>query len=1840
MSEKEVVSMTTLTASLSKTFGQVPLSAIPAVMDCILSSTGCSPAALFASLLDAFPYLIKDVIKEEGKLDSDEYNHLTSLVGALCHLLKKIEFVCRDNYGALPSFMWRSFLPLVMKLYECEPAMVNQITEAFINVLIETNSWEFVEATLIPFFLRSIGHSMGMPHNEESDIIKWNSCSFPQGSYDSQMDKELLISPSGCYPLSISCHILTSILEGSLQCQQRAPTSESVGENVICYADKFLGNLVWDLCNMSERMLLHSLEHRSTAIAFLLPIIFKSFSSSRSFAVSFHGKTHTLTRDFYFIRMWKCCRTLFSLGPLERRDAYNVLSLYFTLVSCHKECKDTVIIGKIEEYTITEEKEFWDEIKRGLVDKESLVRKQCLQMLKLALQIHGGNHSAISISEMNMSGKPSVPHGMTKREMWAEKEAKSLGVGKLSSSSTASLNSQQYWEAFVLLYEMLEEYGTHLVEAAWKHQVSLLLQFSVSRVNYGRPTNGAHQNQFEASSEIFNWLSILWERGFCHDNPQVRCLIMQSFLDINWKNYENCIKSVPETFVLGPFMQGLNDPIHHKEFGAKGHYLSRTIEGAACFLEQYTSFLDPRSRVVFLSDLASTAKRHSYGRAGLMGLAECIASAAAGGKTHNHTETKLHDTFLGNDQVGFASGMSSQNDTTELLDVLRYVIECSKQHFNPNYRLRVCDKVLDAAASVVCTFDFPLEILLLFISTLPQESTDCFGSLRVKLQKWLLGCGSKLCSANCCSDKMKLWKSLHDFPQRFMARHRLADASCTYDDEDLIAWESEANRWTRLLFLAIREERHLSPILMFIENASVSISKQNNDSEFVPGKFMILTLSLVMELQILWERATERSTKVVEDSDFGLFDHAEAAYENFANKFLFILEGLVSLAKMSCSIFWSGLAVEDTTLPTSVRGKLGGPSQRRLSISTTTTVLQAIMSVKAVASISFFCARLNNNALLNSAIIFMWQFFWRIITSPPCNSETGAEICLAAYEALAPVLRTLVSTFSPYSLDFIRENNKLLSPGVEDKPLLDSLFVSFIQHINNLLAAGVLARSRRAVLLNWKWSCLESLLSIPYHTLKNGLCLEGSYYLFSGDTLRWIFADLVESLENAGESSVLPMLRSIRMAVGLSAKGKSNSIISCCSGVDAQMMWQLVRTSWILHVNCNKRRVAPIAALLSSVLHASVFNDESMHETDNGPGPLKWFVEKVMEEGTKSPRTIRLAALHLTGLWLSNPKTIKYYIKELKLLSLYGSVAFDEDFEAELADNHEARSEVSLLARSPDSELTEAFINTELYARVSVAVMFYKLANLIDMLGSVNQNEDCCAVVESGKLFLLELLDSVVNDKDLSKELYKKYSAIHRRKIRAWQMMCVLSRFVDQDIVGKVVENMHIGLYRNNLPAVRQYLETFAINIYLKFPSLVREQLVPILRDYNMRPQALSSYVFISANVILHSSEVVQHMHLEELFPPLIPLLTSHHHSLRGFTQLLVHQILHKLFPLLNPGAPETLSLEKRCFEDLKSYLANNCDCTRLRHSMEGYLDAYNPKSSVAPAGIFINRVEELEFECVPTSLMEQVLSFLNDVREDLRCSMAKDVVTIRNESLRSNGEPNCIEKLPNGSEGTQLLKDATFDFQKKVTLSKHEKQETDASSFLGNNETYKKLLEMDEEDRLLDQMFQSRRISMERARASQQHFILVASLLDRIPNLAGLARTCEVFRASGLTVADKSVLSDKQFQLISVTAEKWVPVIEVPVNSVKVYLEKKRREGFSILGLEQTANSIPLDEYTFPKKTVLVLGREKEGIPVDIIHILDACVEIPQLGVVRSLNVHVSGAIALWEYTRQQRSH
>ncbi|KAK4423009.1 putative methyltransferase TARBP1 [Sesamum alatum] len=1849
--------MEPIVASLWSSFRQVPPAAIPAMLDCILASTAASPSSLFSDLLNEFPNLTKGIVEKSGTTESEWHNCVVSYVAALSHFLKK------SGAHHMHMFIWKMLIPLLKLVHISNLELFNEATSLFLDVVTETNSWEVLEATMVPLLLRSIGLSMGMSQSEDLAIYKWSENSTFKGpidkkvsptsfddSHDTLIDKyicgEFLESHSYDLPFSISCHILTLTLDAALRNKDGVFPASTLASG--SPAKQFAGNILWDLSNLTLQMLSQSSVHRSSAIRFLLPFIFKAFTHGPTFKIAVPGMNQVLTRKDYFMNIWKCCKLLFSLGSLERRDAYDILSLYLSFSSPTEQDEASTVGGREETIDLRADEDFWNEIKRGLLDKESLVRKQSLHILKTTLKLSKERKCYSHIAEEVSDGKGSDSHMIGKRGRWAQEEAKSLGVGRVCNQIESSFTGQHRWDTFVFLYEMLEEYGTHLVEAAWNHQIMLWLRSSIPLENsVPSVSEEQYHNRMGSAEQIFEWLAVLWERGFCHDNPQVRCLIMQSFLAIEWENYGYCAKLVPEDFILGSLIRGLNDPVHHREFGVKEIYSSWTIDAAARFMCKYASYMERRQHISFLVDLSSVPKTHSFGRAGLMCLVECIASAACGVlKDNNHEVEQLID--ANTDLIVVESAPNSwKNDRSDLLDVLRFVVECSKQHFNPKYRQQVCEKILAAVASVMTAIDVPLEILLHFISSVPPEYTNYRGSLRHVVQKWLRG------------PNLQLLKAIQKFPGNFISYQHPPDSPFTFDDEQLDAWGSEAKRWARILFLVVEGEENFDPILkiltttnlfmQFIEDHGGGVCKKKNFSEWEPVKFLILVSRLVEEVQIIQERTAKHclSGRMKGETDFpGRIDNLSFVEESIIiDKFVVVLlsflEELVAFTKLSCSIFGSGVVTEDVSLPGSIRGKLGGPSQRRLPSSLCTSVLEAISATKTLASILRCCAKFRTDGVTNSAQTFLWNFCWKIITTPAPKSEVEAEICLAAYEACAYALKDLVSVVSPSSLDLLANNYKSFPSEAEGQALLDAFVTTFIHNINNIVDGGKLTRSRRAVLISWKWSCLESLLSLPNYTHRYGVESKRFIFYFSDTIVTQIFQDLVGSLEHAGEVSVLPMLRSVRLSMELFSLKRTDLDISCCGGITIEMMWLLVHSSWILHVSCNKRRVAPIAALLSSVLHYSVFGDERMHEFDNGPGPLKWFVEKIVEEGTKSPRTIRLAALHLCGLWLAYPNTLKYYIKELKLLTFYGSVAFDEDFEAELAENHDARTEVSILSRRLDPELTDVFINTELYARVSVAVLFSRLADMAYWAKSTARKEEYLDVIGSGKMFLLELLNSVVNDKDLSKELYKKYSAIHRRKVRAWQMICVLSRFVDLDIVEEVTSSLHTSICRNNLPSVRQYLETFAIYIYLKFPSLVSQQLVPSLRNYDLRPQALSSYVFIAANVILHAKKVTQFGHLDELLPPIVPLLTSHHHTLRGFTQILLYQVLQKLLPDSNSSACDNMSLEQRCFVDLRDYLAHNSDCARLRASMDSYLDSFDPVKSISPAGIFTNRVEELEFECVPPTLMDRVIDFLNETREDLRSSMAKDAASIKIESILIDEGPKCSEIL--NSNGRQSVirpqEELLFDFQRKITFSNNELPDSASTAFLDKTTSYGSLLAMANEDQLLDQLLHSRGMIVEKLKARRQQIILLASLIDRIPNLAGLARTCEVFRAAALAVADKSILNDKQFQLISVTAEKWVPVLEVPVGSMKVFLEKKKQEGCAILGLEQTANSVPLDQYNFPTKTVLVLGREKEGIPVEIIHMLDACIEIPQLGVVRSLNVHVSGAIALWEYTRQQRS-
>lgn len=107
---------------------------------------------------------------------------------------------------------------------------------------------------------------------------------------------------------------------------------------------------------------------------------------------------------------------------------------------------------------------------------------------------------------------------------------------------------------------------------------------------------------------------------------------------------------------------------------------------------------------------------------------------------------------------------------------------------------------------------------------------------------------------------------------------------------------------------------------------------------------------------------------------------------------------------------------------------------------------------------------------------------------------------------------------------------------------------------------------------------------------------------------------------------------------------------------------------------------------------------------------------------------------------------------------------------------------------------------------------------------------------------------------------------------------------------------------------------------------------------------------------------------------------------------------------------------------------------------------------------------------------------------------------------------------------------------------------------------------------------------------------ILCAVLVEKIPNLGGLCRTAEIFGAKQLLIASNRYVSDPGFRSLSVTSEKWIDIEQVLPIKLGGYLSEMKRDGYTIVGVEQTANSQMIGKFKFPKKTVLVLGNEKTG--------------------------------------------
>ncbi len=163
---------------------------------------------------------------------------------------------------------------------------------------------------------------------------------------------------------------------------------------------------------------------------------------------------------------------------------------------------------------------------------------------------------------------------------------------------------------------------------------------------------------------------------------------------------------------------------------------------------------------------------------------------------------------------------------------------------------------------------------------------------------------------------------------------------------------------------------------------------------------------------------------------------------------------------------------------------------------------------------------------------------------------------------------------------------------------------------------------------------------------------------------------------------------------------------------------------------------------------------------------------------------------------------------------------------------------------------------------------------------------------------------------------------------------------------------------------------------------------------------------------------------------------------------------------------------------------------------------------------------------------------------------------------------------------------------------------------------------------------------------------VLVLDNIRSCYNVGAILRTAEGFGVekvvlSGYTprVHDKNLLPhlreklDKEIHKTALGAEDMLDVYSS--GDIISDLEKHKKQGYKIVGLENNINNVPIFKLNDSKlkemvtdEVVLILGEEVHGIDYSLHELIDLFVEIPMRGQKESFNVSVAAGIAMYGLT------
>jgi tRNA (guanosine-2'-O-)-methyltransferase len=137
--------------------------------------------------------------------------------------------------------------------------------------------------------------------------------------------------------------------------------------------------------------------------------------------------------------------------------------------------------------------------------------------------------------------------------------------------------------------------------------------------------------------------------------------------------------------------------------------------------------------------------------------------------------------------------------------------------------------------------------------------------------------------------------------------------------------------------------------------------------------------------------------------------------------------------------------------------------------------------------------------------------------------------------------------------------------------------------------------------------------------------------------------------------------------------------------------------------------------------------------------------------------------------------------------------------------------------------------------------------------------------------------------------------------------------------------------------------------------------------------------------------------------------------------------------------------------------------------------------------------------------------------------------------------------------------------------------------------------------------------------------------------NISAVMRTCDAVGVQEVYVLNTKIPRHKKFgPRSSSSAAKWLSVYQF--TDAEACFAALRQKYDRILTTHLSSDAVNLYEIDFTGRIALVFGNEHSGVSDEIRAMADGNFIIPQVGIIKSLNISVACAVSLYEAQRQKK--